>query len=124
FRVSSFHVQQSYYYTPMDQQKIISLFRKYAAGTLTREEHTDFMAWLDQADAETFHAMLDLSGADENDLPPMPASFGRRMESRLDEADAPSVRRFHWRRWAAAAAVLCGLASVYFWYGQRKATPV
>lgn len=104
----------------MDQQEIIALFRQYAAGTITPEGHDALMAWLEQADAETFHAVLDESGADEKDLPPMPASFGVRLETRLDKLEAVRVKRFRWGRWAAAAAVFCGLVSATIWYVQRQ----
>lgn len=100
----------------MDQQQIITLLRKYAAGTLTADEHAAFMQWLEQANAEEFHAMLDQSGVEEEHLPQMPFSAIQRLEQRLDAASAPRIHRFHWKPWAAAAAVLCLLVAGYYWY--------
>ncbi|TWF35702.1 FecR family protein [Chitinophaga polysaccharea] len=105
----------------MEQRKIITLLRKYAAGVLTPEENGLLRGWLEEVDADTFHKVLDESGVEEMEPAPDLEAFSARMERRLDETDRPLLRLHGWKRWtSAAAAILLLLAVGYYFAGKTN----
>ena len=49
----------------MDQQQLIQLLEKFAAGTITPEEKAEWQQWLPQTDRGTRQQLIDLQKAKE-----------------------------------------------------------
>lgn len=103
----------------MEQKKIITLLRKYAAGVLTPEERAMLRVWLEEVDANTFYKALDESGVEEMEQAPDLDAFSARLERRLDEADHPRIRLFAWKRWTSVAAAILLLLTVGYYFAGR-----
>lgn len=103
----------------MEQKKIITLLRKYAAGVLTPEERAMLRAWLEEVDANTFYKALDESGVEEMERAPDLDAFSARLERRLDEVDHPRIRLFAWKRWTSVAAAILLLLTVGYYFAGR-----